>query len=160
MMSEILACVNHKYVNKTMLTLIGSDLWVLISGILSIRFKFYLDTLCTSSYPKGKMCENCLTPSSSVSVIQIILLYNGEHRSVVPVYFAIELNFTSFCWSNSVGLFVCYCFCFLLQCSIFKSWWFQSFNIRSFYKVASHCCAVMDVLGRREGEILPFALSY
>lgn len=129
MMSGILACVNHKYVNKTMLTLIGFDLWVLISGILSTWFKSYLDTLCTSSYLKGKMCENCLTPSSSVSVIQIILFYNSEHHSVVPVYFAIELNLTSLLLVKLCGvfcLFVCYCFCFLLQCSILRAGGFKA----------------------------------
>lgn len=105
MVSGILACVNPKYVNKTMLTLIGSDLWVLISGILSIWFKSYLDTLCTSSYPRRKMCENCLTPSSSVSVIHIILLYNSEHRSMVPFYSAIELNFVSLLLVKLCGVF-------------------------------------------------------
>lgn len=40
--SRGLACINHKYVNKTMLIVIDSDLWVLISRILSLWYNLIL----------------------------------------------------------------------------------------------------------------------
>lgn len=55
--SRTLACVNSKYVNKTMLILIDSDPRVLISGILSLWFNSYPAILCISSSPGRKMCE-------------------------------------------------------------------------------------------------------
>lgn len=50
------------------------------------------------------MCETDeLTPLSSVSIIQVILVCNNEHHSVVHVYFAMEFNSTSLLVVLSLG---------------------------------------------------------